>query len=193
MRAFIVLVALCLLTLQMPALAQDPSRFEVASVKPAKNTAGGLGFFFQPGGRFVATNLTLEMLISWSYGSSTPRVSLPIDRIVGGPSWMRTDRFDIDARAASDISNGRGGPAPAVYAMAQHLLRDRFELQTHTEQRETSTYALVLVRPSWSDSPDGVAPTLPTALQEQLGLRLDPRRTVIDVLVIDRASRPTDN
>jgi len=37
------------------------------------------------------------------------------------------------------------------------------------------------------------APSLTTALQEDLGLRLDARRGPVDVLVIDRIDRPTEN
>ena len=38
---------------------------------------------------------------------------------------------------------------------------------------------------------DGV--TIFTALQEQLGLRLDPRRTPVDVIAVKRIERPTEN
>jgi uncharacterized protein (TIGR03435 family) len=41
--------------------------------------------------------------------------------------------------------------------------------------------------------PVGDAPALTTALQEQLGLRLQPQRGPVDVLVVDRVSLPTGN
>jgi uncharacterized protein (TIGR03435 family) len=37
------------------------------------------------------------------------------------------------------------------------------------------------------------APALTTALQDELGLRLEPRRGPVDVLVVDRIERPTGN
>jgi uncharacterized protein (TIGR03435 family) len=41
--------------------------------------------------------------------------------------------------------------------------------------------------------PDNAAPNLITALNEQLGLKLEGVKVPVDVLVIDRAEPPSDN
>jgi uncharacterized protein (TIGR03435 family) len=41
--------------------------------------------------------------------------------------------------------------------------------------------------------PPSDAPSLPTALREELGLRLDSRRSPVDVLVVDGITRPSEN
>jgi len=42
-------------------------------------------------------------------------------------------------------------------------------------------------------APPSDRPSLFTAMQEDLGLKLDARRRTLDVLVIDRVERPSDN
>lgn len=125
---------------QAPA-AQQPE-FEVASVKP--HPADGdrrVSMLAQPGGRFVAVNIPLRLLIRTAY-------QLQNDQIVGGPSWLQTDRFDIEARAA----DAPGAPGPPLLEMLKSLLADRFSLTTHREQRELPVFALERVK---SDGPLG--------------------------------------
>ena len=71
--------------------------------------------------------------------SAFPDFRLP-GQIVGGPAWINTDRFDINAKAEGNP------PADGLNAMLRQLLADRFALKVHTEQREVDVYTLVLAR-----------------------------------------------
>jgi len=44
-----------------------------------------------------------------------------------------------------------------------------------------------------SSQPDASGPSLFTALQEQTGLRLEPRKSAVEFLIIDRSVRPREN
>ena len=118
----------------------DNLSFEAASVKPNKSGDRRVAMLFQPGGRFNASNVTLQMLISTSYGTPQP---LPNFRILGGPDWIDSDRFDVVAKAPGDIPPGPNGPLPL---MVRTLLKERFGLVVHTETRELPIYALVMAR-----------------------------------------------
>jgi uncharacterized protein (TIGR03435 family) len=118
------------------AQAPDTPKFEVASVKPNKSGDGATALGFQPG-RFRAINETLVRLIGEAYATSFP---LPRHQIIGGPTWIDADRFDVDAVVG-------GNPlSEQQHLMLRALLADRFKLATHNETRELPIYNLVKVR-----------------------------------------------
>src|SRR6188768_2088384 len=81
-----------------PVPAPDPNipvYFEAASIKPSDPAAQGQSIRRQPGGRFNAVNMPARMLITFAY-------QLQGFQLVGGPSWLPNDRFDIVAKMEGD-------------------------------------------------------------------------------------------
>ena len=74
--------------------ADAPLVFEVATVKPSNpDTPGKL---FTVKGREVLTiNTTLADLITMSY-------NVHLRQVVGGPSWMENDKFDVTGRPQAE-------------------------------------------------------------------------------------------
>jgi uncharacterized protein (TIGR03435 family) len=110
-------------------------------VKPNKSVETG-GFIqrMRPGGSFSAGNQTLLQLIRFAYGIQG---SL---QLVGAPDWIRTERFDIVAKAPADIPpTAPGQPVPEALLL-RSLLEDRFRLAMHRETRQLPIYALVIAR-----------------------------------------------
>jgi uncharacterized protein (TIGR03435 family) len=83
-----------------------------------------------PGGRFEARGMTVLGLISMAY-------SLPADRIVGGPAWVDTNRFDINAKVPA------GTTEAAVPAMLQAMLAERFKLAVHNDNKDLPIFVLL--------------------------------------------------
>jgi bla regulator protein BlaR1 len=112
--------------------------FEVASVKPNKSGERRVMIQSQPGGRFVATNVTLRQLINTAY-------RLQEFQLVGAPAWIDDDHFDIVAKAAGDLPESGlvGGPG-AMQPRLQSLLAERFKLVAHHETQDHPIYALAL-------------------------------------------------
>lgn len=101
-------------------------------------------------GRFVATNITLYRLIALAFGRNC-RASAEIGLISGGPAWLHSDQFDIQAvipegSPAHTVQQLSDGQAPELQMMIQAMLRDRFKLSVHNGMREGPAYNLVLVR-----------------------------------------------
>lgn len=110
------------------------AEFEVASVKPARSEAAGRSFTQSPGGRLTTSNATVKMLIAFAY-------QVMPHQIQGGPPWLESDGFDIEAKAAdSKVTQLQ------FRQMIQRLLAERFQLATHRVTKELPVYALVQAR-----------------------------------------------
>jgi uncharacterized protein (TIGR03435 family) len=116
----------------------DPPRFAAASIKrnPSReqlSMAVPMGVGYRPGGRLVAGNAPLTMLIQRAY-------SVQGFQVVGGPAWINTDGYDIDAKPESNTDQKR------MWLMLQTLLADRFKLSMHHETRNLPVYDLQAVK-----------------------------------------------
>jgi uncharacterized protein (TIGR03435 family) len=116
-----------------PAPAAGPT-FEVASVKPNKSGDQRAMLSLPPTGRLTATNVPLRLLLRQAF-------DVQDFQLVGGPSWVNTDRFDIVAKAPDGVTDQN-----QIRPMLLALFADRFKLVTHTETREMPIYSLVLAR-----------------------------------------------
>jgi uncharacterized protein (TIGR03435 family) len=86
--------------------------FEVASIKRntsywSEPTRHAMGVGYQPGGRLTAENTSLMLLIQFAYADRANPMNghwlpLPVSQVVGGPAWMRTEAYDIDAKPKGD-------------------------------------------------------------------------------------------
>jgi uncharacterized protein (TIGR03435 family) len=257
--------------------------FEVATIKPSDpgRPEDNARFGFNAAGSFQAKSQTLKQLIEFVFDMSYFNVD---QRIIGGPKWLGSTKFDITAKCGEQTVRGFGKMSlkeqlRTEQSMVQALLAERFALRMHHETRPLPVFALVLahegskMQPSASPTldelndpagppgnwkahgvtmkafasilsslpefggkivldktgltggydfalkwtpdpatldptldprigasaagdranPDSSAPTLLTALKEQLGLRLEPSKEPVDVIVVDWAEMPSRN
>lgn len=120
------------------ATAQTPHpTFEVATVRPAPPQADpNTGSWSPPGhGRFVATHVSLALLLQLAYGVDN-------SQIANKPDWLETNLYDIAAKPEDGISLTRDELRPRL----QDLLQQRFHLIAHIEMRSSRGYALVIAK-----------------------------------------------
>lgn len=110
--------------------------FEVATIKPtAPDYRGGKFIVMQSTRHYVVRNYPVRDLISAAY-------DLPPRAVSGGPDWVNTDHYDIDA-----LIPERSRPSPERrMLLLRALLADRFNLMVHVVQREMPVYELVVAR-----------------------------------------------
>ena len=87
-----------------------------------------------PDGRFTSDNASLWMLIHYAFQVQPYQVA-------GGPNWLRSIGFDINAKSAEAHHSFDDIPP-----LLQGLLEDRFQLKYHWETREQSVYDLVATK-----------------------------------------------
>jgi uncharacterized protein (TIGR03435 family) len=105
-------------------------RFEIADVRASPKTLhpSMRSGVLRPG-VYQLKMATMVDLIAAAYGVEG-------EKVLGGPSWLDTDRFDIIAKAAE------GAPQQAVKSMLQTLLAERFKLVVHMDQRPMAAFVL---------------------------------------------------
>jgi uncharacterized protein (TIGR03435 family) len=105
-------------------------QFEVASIKPS--AGDGIMNVRPLPGRLTA-DATLQVLMQYAYGVQ------PF-QIAGGPGWVSSTRYEIDARAGAVVDRER------LFLMLQPLIEDRFRLKTHREMKDMPVFRLATDR-----------------------------------------------
>lgn len=135
MRRSLLLTGLGFLLLVEQGAAQRPS-FDVVSIKPNLSGLANGGMGPRAEG-FSAKNVTLMTLLVYAY-KPADRLLLK-SQVIGGPGWINTDHFDIEAKR-----EGTAQVTPdEARTMLHALLEDRFQLKQHLETRELPVYNLV--------------------------------------------------
>jgi uncharacterized protein (TIGR03435 family) len=143
----------------------DPSlRFEVASLKPAPPDAEpGVIHPAQGGERYVADHASLRTFLVTAF-------RIKADQISGGPGWVDTSLFDMDAKAEKPSS------IQDLHTMLKNLLADRCQLRLHFETKERPVYVLTVDRKvkGLTPHPAGSAgdPTIGRSREKPLHLKL---------------------
>ncbi len=113
-------------------IAQTSSRFESATIRPSQEPEGRASYF-TTATKITLRNQTLKDCVRLAYDVKIAQVS-------GGARWVETQRFDIEATTARQVSDRE------EMAMLRALLLDRFKLALHRDSKMFSGYALLLAK-----------------------------------------------
>lgn len=252
-RTAALLFTACLLRGQV---AEKPLSFDAASIKPHNNsedariTSEGRTILDEgaapPGGGFLG--FTPGAVFSAQQGVTARKIVLEAYRLTpyqlsGGPGWLDSDAFDLQAKSATANEN-------QLRQMLQTLLAERFQLVVRRETKEMPAYALKVSKNGgklrdWkqgdpvpkppgnhpynylgagttqqfadflsTNAPAVGRPVLDktglkgsyvfligwdavdnfiTAMQEQLGLKLESQKAALDAFVIEYIEKPSSN
>jgi uncharacterized protein (TIGR03435 family) len=128
--------AIVLLLTTLAAYGQsgvEPPKYEVASIKPNTGNDFRFAFRIEPSGPLAATGITLKRLMMTAY-------NVQGFRILGGPDWVVSRRWDVQAKPDRAVSPDQIRP------MLRALLENRFQLRSHSEKRQLPVYELTVDR-----------------------------------------------
>ena len=129
--------------------------FDVASVHVSAHSPDGHNHIWNDihESHFRTGNLSIRDLIQYAY-------NLPKSQIVGGPGWLDSARYDIDAKSSPEVdarlkAMPDGDAAQQKRSMVRELLKERFSLTAHRETRVLPVYNLVLAKGGAKFQPSG--------------------------------------
>jgi len=135
-----------------------PPRFAAASLNANTSIRNGMGNKFDPEmARW--TNTPLENLIEAAYNVRDYQT-------VGGPNWLRSDKWDIDAKT----------DGPTTFTQKNQMLRtlivERFGLKFHREMKDIPGYVLAIAKngPKLHEVKEGEVSSTPAGTTVQSGL-----------------------
>ena len=141
---FIFALGIAVVPLLSQTNPQKKPSFEVVSVKRssgARAAGAGIGGSSVRGNRIIIPNGTLRalLLLAYQHPDGPPLLT---DQIVGGPNWIDSDRYEVQATAAGDERTTI--PPDQRALMLQSMLEERFRLKAHVETRELPVYNLFI-------------------------------------------------
>ena len=122
-------VALLLFAAAFGVVHAQHQGFSVATVRPSAPESPTLTQI--RGKRFVTEGTTFLDLFKYAYGVHESQV-------VGGPDWLRSEKFDVVADPEGDQRPG----SEQMKALVRQLLVERFRVVMHDENRELPVFAL---------------------------------------------------
>src|SRR5262245_55082507 len=125
-------VAVMLFSAAISSAQPAAPSFEAASIKPSTAPPGGQMGQTAPD-RFGMSGGVVTNLIAYAY-------ELPRFRMADVPDWIVTERFDVDAKAASPQTPEQ------MRLMVRRLLVERFGMKSRLEPREMPVLALRAAR-----------------------------------------------
>jgi hypothetical protein len=182
-----------------------PTAYTVASVKPNKSSDDRFMLRSNmPGGGLTATGVTLKMLISVAFGV----LALVVAK--NGPKLKPNPDDPTKAKPSAMLGLGSGTFTTSSMAVLAGRLSEQlgrpvldqtdlkggydFTLEWSPAPGEGSAEAIGL--PPRAEPPstgESSGPSIFTALQDQLGLKLESTKGPADILVIDHVERPSEN